>query len=74
MISYEETERLLTVGEVSKILNIHPNTLRRWTDEGKMVSYRIAQRGDRRFKLSDVNHFLAQFNHNGNVLPPGKTY
>ncbi len=62
MINYEKGERFLTVAEVSKILHIHPNTLRRWADEGKIDSYRITLRGDRRFKPSDVSSFLTELN------------
>jgi excisionase family DNA binding protein len=62
MISYDGVERLLTVAEVSELLHVHPNTLRRWADEGKISAYRITNRGDRRFKPSDVKTFLTEFN------------
>jgi excisionase family DNA binding protein len=62
MISYDKAERLLTVAEVAEILHIHPNTLRRWTDEGRIAAYRITARGDRRFKPSEVANFLTELN------------
>ena len=52
-------ESMLTVTEVSLLLNVHPNTLRRWSDNGIIKVYRIGLRGDRRFKQDDVNSFLA---------------
>jgi excisionase family DNA binding protein len=52
----------LTVTEVSTLLHIHPNTLRRWCEEGRLVAYRINARGDRRFKLDDIQRFIDQFN------------
>jgi excisionase family DNA binding protein len=55
-------ESFLTVTEVSALLHIHPNTLRRWCEEGRLMAYRINSRGDRRFKLDDVQHFIDQFN------------
>jgi excisionase family DNA binding protein len=62
MLRYDRQEKTLTVAEVADILHVHPNTLRRWTDEGKIAHYRITERGDRRFKLTDVENFLAGMN------------
>jgi excisionase family DNA binding protein len=56
------TDRLLTITEVSALLHVHPNTLRRWNEEGRIISYRINSRGDRRFKPTDVQNFLNRFN------------
>ena len=49
---------LMTLREVSKLLHVHPNTLRRWSDQGKIPVLRIASRGDRRFIAQDVINFL----------------
>ena len=49
---------LVSVGEASQILNVHPNTLRKWSDTGLIPSYRIGRRRDRRFALSDILAFL----------------
>ena len=43
-------EHMLTITEVSRLLHVHPNTLRRWSNDGLIKSYRINQRGDRRFR------------------------
>ena len=51
-------ERLLKVSEVADLMNAHPNSVRRWADTGLLPSYRIGLRGDRRFKLQDVDGFL----------------
>ena len=53
---------LLTVREVARLLHIHNNTVRRWSDQGIIKAYRISRRGDRRFKQGDIAQFLAQFN------------
>jgi len=50
--------RTVPVGEASKILHVHPNTLRKWSDRGLIPSYRIGQRRDRRFSLADLVAFL----------------
>lgn len=58
MVFSNEAESLLTVREVAQLLHIHNNTVRRWSDEGLLKTYRISRRGDRRFKREDVNRFL----------------
>jgi excisionase family DNA binding protein len=62
MIIENKPERMLTVMEVSQLLHIHPNTLRRWAEQGRIVAYRITSRGDRRFKQSDIDKFLSELN------------
>ena len=49
---------LLTVGQVARLLHIHPNTVRRWSNKGILESYRICDRGDRRFRKEDVDLLL----------------
>jgi excisionase family DNA binding protein len=53
---------LLTVSEAAAFLHVHTNTLRRWSDDGLLVSYRISSRGDRRFFREDLVHFLTNYN------------
>jgi len=49
---------MLTTGEVASILNVHINTVRRWSNQGLLKTYRIGSRGDRRFMKEDVVNFL----------------
>jgi excisionase family DNA binding protein len=51
---------MMTVREVARLLHVHPNTLRRWSNNGKIRAYRITSRGDRRFKREEVARFLAE--------------
>ena len=51
-------DNMMTVTEVSRILHVHPNTLRRWSDKGIIKSYCITPRGDRRFISRDIDQFL----------------
>jgi len=62
--------RLLTVREVARVLHVHPNTVRQWSDDGLIRSYRIGPRGDRRFSLADVTGAIATAppNHSSAVL------
>ena len=54
----EDGSRLLAVGEAASILNVHPNTLRRWAQAGLLASWRVGPRRDRRFQLADVMGFM----------------
>jgi excisionase family DNA binding protein len=53
---------MLTVREVSQLLHVHSNTLRRWSDQGIIKAYRIGPRGDRRFRAEDIALLLLEEN------------
>ena len=57
MVISEIVEPLLSVKQVSELLHVHGNTVRRWSDRGILQPYRIGSRGDRRFKKVDINRF-----------------
>ncbi len=60
MARYNRKDGLLKTSEVSYVLNIHVNTVRRWSDRGLLKVYRIGPRGDRRFKREDIDSFLLE--------------
>jgi excisionase family DNA binding protein len=53
---------MLSMRDVARLLHIHINTARRWSDQGIIKSYRITRRGDRRFRQEDIARFLAEYN------------
>lgn len=57
-----QTSSMLTVREVSQLLHVHSNTLRRWTEQGIIRAYRIGPRGDRRFRAADIAVLLLEDN------------
>ncbi len=57
-------ETILTVREASEVLHVHSNTLRRWSNQRIIRSYRIGSRGDRRFREEDVTLLLSKLNTN----------
>lgn len=44
----------LSTKDVAQLLNIHANTVRRWSRKGILKTYRVGPRGDRRFMRRDV--------------------
>lgn len=54
----KEDDGFLTISEVSKLLSVHPNTLRNWERQGKIQSQRIGSRRDRRYLKSMINNLL----------------
>ena len=53
------SDATLTVTKAARLLGVHPNTIRTWSDQGRLRFYRINQRGDRRYRLGDLQRFLA---------------
>jgi len=66
MANGEHLSGMLTIREVARLLHVHPNTLRRWSNAGRIKAYHINQRGDRRFKREEIAHFLDELDGHGN--------
>jgi diguanylate cyclase (GGDEF)-like protein len=47
------------VTKAARVLGVHPNTIRAWSDAGRLRYYRINDRGDRRYRMLDLQRFLA---------------
>ena len=54
--------RWLTLSAASKLLGVHPATLRQWADAGKIPAFRTPG-GHRRFRAEDIREFLVQASH-----------
>ena len=50
-------DRLLTLKETGKLLNVSKQTLQRWDNSGKLIAVRT-EGGHRRYKLSDIEKIL----------------
>ena len=57
------TDATLSVTKAARLLGVHPNTVRAWSDAGRLRYYRINPRGDRRYRLGDLQRFLAAAEH-----------
>ena len=53
-------DALLTTTQAAELLNVHTNTVRRWSNKGVLKTYRIGPRGDRRFRRRDIDNFLGR--------------
>lgn len=65
------TDATLSVTKAARLLGVHPNTIRTWSDQGRLRYYRINPRGDRRYRQGDLERFLAAAQ--GTPIGPGLT-
>lgn len=64
------TDATLSVTKAARLLGVHPNTVRTWSDQGRLRYYRINPRGDRRYRQGDLERFLAAAQ--GTPIGPGQ--
>jgi excisionase family DNA binding protein len=69
----DNSSNMLTASELASLLNVHINTVRRWSNSGLLQVYRIGPRGDRRFLRDDVDNFLAMNLHSLPATAPLKS-
>jgi len=50
----KDNSKLLKISEAAKLLNVHPNTLRKWDKKGILKAIRFGVRGDRRYRKEDI--------------------
>jgi len=53
-------DALISVAQAAALLGVHPNTVRAWTESGRLAAWRINPRGDRRYRRADVERLLAE--------------
>ena len=56
---------ILTLQQACKVLNCHPNTLRKWDNNGFLKAIRFGVRRDRRYKKADILKLINQRNGRG---------
>ena len=68
VMDYNDIEPMLTTSEVARKLNLHVNTIRRWSNQGILTAYRIGSRGDRRFKKQDIEELILKSGDNRKIV------
>jgi diguanylate cyclase (GGDEF)-like protein/excisionase family DNA binding protein len=59
MLRHRPIDATLSVTRAAQVLGVHPNTIRSWSDAGRLRHYRINPRGDRRYRMGDLQRFLS---------------
>jgi len=54
----KKVNKLLKIAETAELLNVHPNTLRKWDKRGILKAVRFGERRDRRYRKEDVERLL----------------
>jgi len=51
---------LLNIKQVSQILGVHADTLRKWDNEGRLKAVRLGSRQDRRWQRDQILRILKE--------------
>lgn len=51
-------DTLISLQEAADMLHVNPMTLRRWDESGRLVAVRLGNRGDRKYRLSDIEELI----------------
>lgn len=54
----KDNKGLLKIREAALLLGVNPETLRRWDRDGILVAIKVGKRGDRRYKIEDIQKFI----------------
>jgi len=61
MSKAKKLSKLLKIKEAAEILNVNPETLRRWDRNGNLKAIRVGRRqggGDRRYRKEDIEKII----------------
>ena len=53
-----DQKELLNINEVAELFGVHPETVRRWDNEGKLKAIRIGEFGHRKYRKDDIEKII----------------
>lgn len=56
--STSKSKGLISLKEAARILNVHPETLRRWDNQGRLKAIKVGSRKDRKYRPADIVKIL----------------
>lgn len=62
-------KKLISINKAAEILDVHPNTLKRWDKSGRLKSVRLGPRGDRKYVLEDLEAFILRARRGRKIYP-----
>src|SRR5947207_14887740 len=65
-----DDQKFLTIAEAAAFLRVSETSLRRWTNSGKLRSFRVGGRNERRFLREDLLAFMPSVDDRATVPPP----
>lgn len=62
-------KKLISIKKAAKILDVHPNTLKRWDKSGRLKAIRFGERGDRKYRMKDLENFALHQRRKRKIYP-----
>ncbi|MBU0976534.1 MAG: helix-turn-helix domain-containing protein [Patescibacteria group bacterium] len=61
--------QLISINKAAELLNVHPNTLKRWDKSGELNAIRFGIRGDRKYREEDLQKFIISSRRKKKIYP-----
>lgn len=70
MIYYSTVmKKLVSISKAAELLDVHPNTLKRWDKSGQLKAIRFGTRGDRKYREEDLQRFIISSRRKKKIYP-----
>lgn len=63
----EYSKYILSIGEASKIMKVHRDTLMRWEKKGILVPIRVGEKQERRYSNEQLDALIIEFMSHNNL-------